>query len=268
MDEPGCMPRELKLMMAMSRRLPRIKGSNFLGAQLKRFYLRRSRPSVVAPVLGFQMKLDPSECVDGRLLFCPHLYDSYEFSFLEKCLRPGDVFLDVGAHIGIYSLVASKAVGSAGRVLAVEADPGTFERLCFNLRLNGVENVRPLNLGVSGRRETLRLGINSSGNRGASSFLSPTAQGVLVECYPLLDLLRQNQVDRVSGAKFDIEGFEFRVLDQFFADAAPALYPNFIIIERNPEWLEETGQDPVDLLRRKGYQVHWSSKLNYIMFLH
>src|SRR5713226_6535278 len=86
MDDPGRMPRELKLMMAMSRRLPRTKGSNFLAAQLKRFYLRRSRPSVVAPVLGFQMKLDASECVDGRLLFCPHLYDSYELNFLKERL--------------------------------------------------------------------------------------------------------------------------------------------------------------------------------------
>lgn len=62
-------------------------------------------------VLGFLMNLTPGEYVDDILLQKPDGYDAEEFAYLFKHLKSGDIFLDVGAYIGLYSLVASKAVG-------------------------------------------------------------------------------------------------------------------------------------------------------------
>jgi len=262
---------ELKLMLKLTRRLPRVKGAGVLANALKRFYLRKSRESVDVDVLGFAMRLDPSECVDGGLLFYPHLYEHHEIAFLKKHLQKGDVFLDVGAHIGFYSLIASKAVGVEGRVLAIEADPYNYERLRLNLQLNNIRNVQALNIAVSDKRETLRLGTNRTGNRGGSSFLSTSPDGLDVECYPLSSVLKAHRIYEVRGAKFDIEGFEFRVLKQFFADVDQGLYPKFIIIEHHPEWVTKSGGDAIDLLISRGYHVHWAprwwsvSSLNYIL---
>jgi len=53
----------------------------------------------IVNVLGFQMRLDPNECVDGWLWFSPHLYDRIEIDFLMKHFPNDGVFLDVGANI-------------------------------------------------------------------------------------------------------------------------------------------------------------------------
>jgi FkbM family methyltransferase len=258
---------ELRLALALTRRLPRVRGAGAVPNLVGRFYVRERREWVDVDVLGFKMRLDPYENCDRALLFHAHLYDHYEIRFLKKHLRPGDVFVDLGANVGFYSLVASKLVAAQGRVLAIEADPYNHQKLLLNLELNGVRNAVTFNVGVADRRETLPLGINTTGNRGGSSFLSTSAYRVQVECWPLSAILEMARVDRISAAKIDIEGLEFRTLKQFFMDVGRALYPRFIIVERNPLWVPTAGGDPVDLLKRKGYTVHWSSKLNHIMEL-
>jgi FkbM family methyltransferase len=259
---------ELKFMLSLTRRLPKVRGPGVLGELVKGFYLRKRREIEEADVLGFRMRLDPHEFVDRALLFCPQLYDHYEIAFLSKHIQPGDVFFDVGAHIGFYSLVAAKAVGRSGNVVAIEADPYNYEQLKLNLRLNCVENVRALNIGVSDNRETLRLGINSFGNRAGNSFLSKGPGAVSVECYPFSEIITMAQVNKISAAKFDIEGFEYRVLSQFFAEAASRYYPRFIIVEQDPGWEARGAGNAIALLKNQGYRVHWSGKWNYVMVLH
>jgi FkbM family methyltransferase len=222
---------------------------------------------VEADVLGFRMTLEPAECIDGGLLFYPHLYEHHEISYLKRNLRSGDVFLDIGANIGFYSLIASPIVGDRGMVLAVEADPYNFQKLSMNLKVNNIKNVQALNVGVSDREEVLRLGLNVTGNRGGNSFLSASEHGIHVSCYPLSALLRDKQIDKIRGAKFDIEGFEFRVLDGFFRDSERGLYPNFIIIEHNSEFEKKAGGNVIDLLMGKGYHIERAGSLNCIMAL-
>ena len=105
---------ELAMWMAMTRRLPRVRGAGRILDLAKRVYTRKRRPPVVADVLGSRMVLDPGEFVDRSLLFGPQFYDRVERRLMRERLRPGDVFVDVGAHIGLYSLVAAQAVGPRG----------------------------------------------------------------------------------------------------------------------------------------------------------
>ena len=256
---------ELRTVLQFTRRLPKLRGAGALGNLFRDFYLRKQRGDVIADVLDFKMQLNPAEMVDSALLLFPQVYDYREIDYLRSALAPGDVFLDVGANIGFYSLVASRCVGNAGRVLAIEADPFSHRRLMKNLCLNAMTNVTALNVGVSDCEETLRLGVNADGNRGESSFLLPSDTGVDVACKPLLSLLKAEGIQKIRGAKFDIEGFEFRVLRQFLEDAPNALYPHFIIIEHNPLWQEASGGDALSLLAACGYTPYHASKLNYIM---
>lgn len=266
MDSQAATPNvELQTLLHFTRRLPKMRGAGAIGNIFKNFYLRKQRTDVLTDVLDFKMRLNPSEMVDSGLLFFPQVYDHKEIAYLRAHLSPGDTFLDIGANIGFYSLVASRKVGEAGLVLAIEADPFSHRRLCDNLALNAAHNVRALNIGVSDRAETLRLGINADGNRGESSFLSQSETGVEVPCDTLAKILRAQGIEKVKGAKFDIEGFEFRVLKQFFNEAEESVYPEFIVIEHNPVWHSRAGGDAINLLQEHGYRPAHASRLNYIM---
>jgi FkbM family methyltransferase len=220
---------------------------------------------VITSTRGFQLNLDPAELVDCALLFFPDLYDAVELRYLEEHLVPGDVFVDAGAHIGLYALVASRLVGQSGHVLAIEPNPVTHERLRANLNINHITNVLPLRIGLSDRDEILRLSTGFEGCQGASTFLRVTEQGVEVTCRPLLGLLMERGITQVRGAKFDIEGFEYRVLGRFLAEAEPDLLPEFIFVEFHPEWVSLAGGNVLELLARHGYRVVGSEALNYIL---
>jgi len=240
--------------------LPRIRGAGFIGNMLARHYSRKPRPPVTSKVLNFKMHLDPHEFVDCRLLFMPQLYDYKEIAFLRKHLKPGDVFIDVGANIGFYSLAASGCVGNSGKVIAIEADPATFKLLANNVKLNGMDNVVPANFGASDKHEILPMKVSSgrglSRNRGANSFLhARDGETKQILCKPLVDVFDEFQVSRIDGLKLDTEGFEYRILKAFFSEGLPEEhFPMFIILEQNP--CDQTrDENAVALLESVGYKV-------------
>ena len=65
------------------------------------------------------------------------IWEPYETSLLLSMLRPGDVFVDVGANIGYFSVLAASVVGDDGAVFAFEPDPDNFRLLRRNVALNG-----------------------------------------------------------------------------------------------------------------------------------
>jgi FkbM family methyltransferase len=135
-------------------------------------------------------------------------------------LKAGDTFLDVGCHYGIFSVLASRLVGPAGRVIAVEPHPESLEVLKENLALNCCENVDVLNLAFSDTTGPLALAYNENFavSRRASDPPSAvhTAQGMAGD-----DALRSAAVP--AAVKIDVEGHEFAVLnglEQTLSDAA------------------------------------------------
>lgn len=258
------MDSELRLLLKLSRRLPKMRGSGKVAGVLTSFYNRKPRPEVQAEVFGAQMLLTPREALDGQLLFCPQMYERLEMGLLRDFLRPGHVFLDAGSNIGFYTLTASQLVGPRGKVLAIEANRTNFTRLNNNLQLNNSANVIAHNVGLSDRTEVLRLGLNLSGNSGGHSFLAAGDGGEMVTCAPLLDVLREAGIESIDAAKFDIEGFEFKVLDAFFRAKPPqALIPRFIIIEQM-RLLSEKAGDALALLRREGFTVRKIKDQNHL----
>jgi FkbM family methyltransferase len=255
---------ELRLILSVSRRLPR--PLKVVAKELRKAHLRRPRPPVVSDVGGFRMLLDPADWVDARILFYPQLYDRAEVAFLRRWLRPGDTFLDAGANVGFYSLTAARIVGPSGCVLSVEAAPETAARLRRNIALNGFTNIRVVQLGLSDREETLKLGLNDNGNQGANSFCAVNARRTVdVACRPLTAVLEEAGIQRLDAAKFDIEGFERRVLRRFFADAPTDLYPTLIQVETNWSNFAENTADTLELLASVGYDTVLRTKGNRIL---
>lgn len=244
---------ELKILLGISRLLPRLPKFGAIGNILKRLYLREKRKPIETDISGYRVILDPNEYVEAEILFIPQLYDYREICFLKNNLQKGDCFVDIGANVGLYSLAASSAVGEQGRILAVEANPTTYRKLAFTLQRNNIRNITAINVGVADKTATMRLGLNVSGNSGGDSFIFSHEEGIDVCCMPLLDILSRHSITKIQGMKFDIEGFEFRVLRKFFHDAPLSLHPQFIIMEFHQKFVELAGGDSLALVEGNGY---------------
>ena len=215
-----------------------------------------------ADVLGFRMLLDPKDHVCSNLLYYPQLFEPEECAALLSQIRPEDVVIDVGAHIGFYSLLASKR---AARVLSIEADPKTFRYLERNLATNGIANVCAVQAGVSDRCECLKLFSNDTrGDLSAHSFMPGwgRSDAVEVECFPLLQLMMAHGFDSCDVIKIDVEGFEYRVLKPLFEQAA--FRPRLVLVEY---YEKRNSGDVRALLGSHGYQLQRQIGRDYLFSL-
>ena len=136
-----------------------------------------------------------------------------ELSSLQRFLRPGCVFVDVGANVGVYSLKAAKEVGDEGLVIAVEPFLETASRLFENVRANGYHNVRVRNFCVGRQTQQAQLYLNN--NKPNSFGLSKVgnAESISVLSVSLDDLCRWENLDRLDYLKIDAEGAEGAILE-------------------------------------------------------
>lgn len=182
-------------------------------------------------------------------------------AFIRSRLRPGDVFIDVGANIGYFSLLASHQVGETGRVVAIDALPSNFAELESNLACNaGSGNVRALNRAVSDRIGTLDVFAGPAHNVG----LATTAPGkrqdlkleATVESAPLSKLLEPKEISGARLLKIDVEGAEPEVLRGIVELLDYFDHELEIVVELSPAWWREVRLTPEELLqpfRRAGF---------------
>jgi len=128
--------------------------------------------------------------------------------FIKSHLANGHVFVDVGANVGFYSLIASKLVGSAGRVYAIEAVPSSIAVLRANVKFNDCRNVVVHGVAAWSTRGKVKLSVPLSLYGLAS--VARNGLSFTVEAFTLDDLLRNE--NRIELIKIDVEGAELEVL--------------------------------------------------------
>ena len=137
--------------------------------------------------------------------------------FLEAILKPGQQFIDIGANIGLYAILASQLVGDRGRVLAIEPVPSVFSLLSSNITRNNLRNITLFNGVVTAQSGTCHLNIVEGSPEYSSmgSIVHPHAPNKIQELTVLgetLDnLVSENGLDPVL-VKIDVEGAEGLVL--------------------------------------------------------
>jgi len=125
-------------------------------------------------------------------------------------LHRGDVVVDVGAYIGMYSLLSSRLVGERGTVLAIEPHPLNYLRLVENVRALRAKNVRPLMLALLDHDGYCRLYVAKE--LVSHSVLPISNSYITVPCRSLDSLLEALSIEDVSFIKVDVEGAELLVL--------------------------------------------------------
>lgn len=140
------------------------------------------------------------------------------------CPKEGDTVVDIGAHMGRYTITSSKFVGSSGKVIAVEAHPYNFRILQHNIRLNKLTNVNPLNWAVYSKKARLKLYLPDEDlgytmhhslmtNYLATKYSEEIERRYIeVEADTLDNLLKIRGINKVNWIKIDVEGAEYEVL--------------------------------------------------------
>jgi FkbM family methyltransferase len=196
----------------------------------------------------------------GRPLYTGLEYEPEETAFLERSLKPGMTMIDVGANVGFMALLAAKAVGANGTVLAIEPDPGNAELLRANIERNGYRNVSIQRCAVGSEPGTAQL-FRSAWNMG-NHRLNPGEAGqaiahesIAVPVRTVDSLVADNHLSRVDVIKMDVEGYEPGVLGGMMETLTR--FRPVILTEFWPYGMRDAGFDPeafLDRCVRAGYQ--------------
>lgn len=124
-------------------------------------------------------------------------------------IREGDVVIDIGAHIGLFSLFAASR---GARVLAFEPFPENYALLAENVAANGMEDrISAFNLAVWESREVIKL-HRSHGGTGSHSAFGSSTDAIPVKCTTLAAIFEQHHIERCRVLKIDAEGAEYPIL--------------------------------------------------------
>ncbi len=151
-----------------------------------------------------------------RNLYYFGLWEPNLSAWIENRLSPGEVFIDVGANIGYFTLLAANRVGPSGRVVAVEAMPAIFQHLSAHVAANALTNTRLINEAAVGPGEPSEVLLywGGAGNIGSSGMIQQSAQAesVKVAARTLAQMLTLEECRRARLIKVDVEGVEGRTL--------------------------------------------------------
>jgi FkbM family methyltransferase len=241
-------------MSQVDNALMRVRPAS-LASKLKRFL--RIRRRVVQTSLG-RFYIDPVSNF-GIGVQRERSYEPELTYAVRTLLREGDIFIDVGANEGFFSIVASKAVGSAGRVIAIEPQSRLQEVLARNIRENGALNIDVLQRVISDAPGVATLSISPDMNTGSSGVFRTTRYAVPTQDVlqtTLEGLLKLLSLRTVRLMKMDIEGFEYEAIlgsRQAFRSGVV----EYFALELHPTILDRRGKSEkeiVEFLNECGYR--------------
>jgi FkbM family methyltransferase len=170
-------------------------------------------------VAGGSRMLVRTDDLVGRVLAISGVWEPNVTVAFERALARGDVCLDVGAHIGYYTLLAAKLVGPQGHVYAFEPSPDSFRALHENIELNGLANVTAVALAVGEQNGRAVLYEGPGTNSGLATLSTALAaksttplREVTVDVGPITSVVPPEELVRVRVIKIDVEWQEVEVL--------------------------------------------------------
>ncbi len=123
-------------------------------------------------------------------------------------INENDTVIDIGAHIGSFSILAAK---KAKRVISFEPFENTYALLEENMKLNGISNMEAVNIGVSGKKETIKLYFEENDSCRNGAFVEKE-NSVDIKCTTLREIFGKYRIERCNFLKMDCEGSEYGIL--------------------------------------------------------
>ena len=199
----------------------------------------------------------------SRVLFLTGIFEPNELLWVSQNLGDGMTMLDVGAHMGMYTLLASRLAGESGVVVSIEPSSREFQRLTAHVGLNGLGNVRCSQEAVSDTCGEAMLKIAwewNSGHNTIGAFFDESVREdrqERVRTRTIDAIVAAEALSRVDVIKIDVEGHEVRVLSGA-ADTLQRFRPKIILEVFGEALLRQNASVDGVLaeLDRYGYVVH------------
>ena len=197
----------------------------------------------------------PGDNEVGRWLRVAKTWAPGEGRYMRGLLRPGMNVIDIGANIGYFTALAARSVEPGGRVLAVEADPETFDLLRANVELNGFAHVELLPVAAH-RTAGLVTGTRDPSNYGGhTAYVASNAWPTTPLQAARLDDVLDPEAP-VHFVKVDIEGMDHAAVEGL--EQTVRRWRPLLLVEFNPEkigWFGDRPEDVLGLYRELGLAV-------------
>lgn len=206
---------------------------------------------------GFQLTLHIDDWIQENIYFL-EAYEKAELKAVSYLLKPGDVFLDLGANLGLYSLHASRIVGSSGKVISFEPFSINFNALQEHVTTNKLSNVQLEKLAVGEEPGTITLYHNENednlGMVTANYIENATREEVKIVSIDAY--LKAKPIQKVDFIKIDIEGFEYPTL-LGMKSTLTAYMPSILVEILDDSKSSQNSQKVMDYLMGFGYKRYF-----------
>jgi FkbM family methyltransferase len=217
------------------------------------------------------LHLDPDQMSQRMMLqdlTGGQLYESETSNFVGTILKPGDTFIDIGAHVGFFSMLASALVGPTGRVFSFEPERSNYAHLLDHIEVNAATNVTPMHMAVGASPGIANFFVNSDNDGGHALWEvgrhpfnertreAPQSRKVYVTS--LDQMFGERDTRTLKGIKIDSEGAELAILKGARQLLTRTPIP-FIIAEINRFGLESMGTTERQLrsfMADLGYEIY------------
>jgi FkbM family methyltransferase len=204
---------------------------------------------------GFKLVVDKNDTMVGQEIQAHGKWEPWVTKAIKTLLKPGMVFVDVGANIGYFTLLASDLVGKDGQVIAIEPLPQNHQLLIKSVELNQLDNVEIHSIAAGPKNDTMDMCQEVRFNSGSFHFNNPDKPKQMtwkMEVRRLDDILEDRKPDLV---KIDVEGGEalvFEGMQEILTKHRP-----LILMEYSDNYLRDvscvTGEELLSRLEGFGY---------------
>jgi len=186
-----------------------------------------------------------------------------EYDIQNYNLNENDTIVDIGSHIGTFSLLASQFCNK-GKIFSYEPMPDNFECLQSNLKLNEIENIFPFNLAVSSNSSKLDMFFNE--DQSGHSIFYKNNKKIIVNSISLKQIFDDNDITSCKLLKLDCEGSEYEIIDAFpldYFDRIENLVMEYHFADSKPE----LGQKLITKIKKAGFKIETKNHYNDMGFL-
>jgi len=197
---------------------------------------------------------------DGLALSIFKIYEPNQTEIVKKYVREGDIVIDIGAHVGYYTLLMAQLVGENGKVYSFEPDPVNFQLLKKSVEINGFENVVLIQKAVSNITDKVKLFLgddDSAINRIYDAKLGDAKESIDVDSVTIDEYFKEND-ELINFIKLDSEGSEVKIINgmkQFLSRNKELV----MMTEFFPFLIKKSGDEPNQYLKsleKSGFSLY------------
>ena len=198
------------------------------------------------------------------LIALTHVWLIGEYQRKKFEIKNNDVIIDVGGHIGLFSLYASQFC-KTGSIFTFEPMPENFQLLSENVSLNNLSNLKIFNLAVSNSNSSRKLYLNE--DAAGHSMFSESSQSITVNSISLKQIFDDNDIIHCDFLKLDCEGSEYEIIKNLPKEYFPKIKKMIIeyhMADTHPELLSEL----MEILKSHNYEIETKKLFDDIGFLY